>query len=140
MTNRPPGPRISPPSDPSPDAQATLAKGLHYRGQPLNVPATLAHHPLLLRRFTLFAGAFLAESSLPARDRELLTLRSAYRSGAEYDFGHHTLLAPEAGLTPDEIAAVTDPDHPWSPREALLMALADHSPTARRWMRPPGTA
>ena len=94
-------------------------------GRPLNVPATLAHHPLLLRRFTQFAGLLLADSLLPDRDRELLTLRATYRTGAEYYFGHHRRLAPAAGVTDAEIEAVADETTAWSGRDATLMAFAD---------------
>jgi len=118
-------PRIAPLADPPPDTQAILDKGLHYLGRPLNVPATLAHHPLLLRRFTQFAGLLLTDSLLPDRDRELLTLRATYRTGAEYYFGHHRRLAPAAGVTDAEIEAVADETTAWSGRDATLMAFAD---------------
>ena len=110
---------------PSPEASAMLAKVFHINGEPLNEPRTLAWHPLLLKRFALFAGVFLAESVLPARDRELLTLRSIYRAGSEYLFGHHQLSAPDAGVSAEEIAGVTGGDHNWSPRDALLLRVAD---------------
>ena len=118
-------PRIAPLADPPPDAQAVLDKGLQYQDRPLNVPATLAHHPLLLKRFTLFAGLFLADSLLPARDRELLTLRATFRTGAEYYFGHHRRLAPASGVTEAEMEAVVDDTAVWPERDATLLAFAD---------------
>jgi 4-carboxymuconolactone decarboxylase len=118
-------PRIAPLADPPPDTQAVLDKGLQYLGRPLHVPATLAHHPLLLKRFTQFAGLFLADSLLPDRDRELLTLRATYRAGVEYYFGHHQRLAPAAGVSDAEIEAVIDETAAWSGRDATLMAFAD---------------
>ena len=118
-------PRIAPLADPPSETQSVLDKGLQYQGRPLNLPATLARHPLLLKRFTLFAGLILAESLLPPRDRELLTLRATYRAGAEYYFGHHRLLAPAAGVTDAEIAAIADPAAIWTGRDETLMAFAD---------------
>ena len=118
-------PRIPPLADPPPDTQAVLDKGLHYQGRPLNVPATLAHHPLLLKRFTLFAGLLLADSLLPPRDRELLTLRATYRAGAEYYFGHHRRFAPAAGVSDAEIEAIIDEAAVWDVRDATLLAFAD---------------
>ena len=118
-------PRIPPLADPPPDTQAVLDKGLHYQGRPLNVPATLAHHPLLLKRFTLFAGLLLADSLLPPRDRELLTLRATYRAGAEYYFGHHRRFAPAAGVSDAEIGAIVDEAAVWDVRDATLLAFAD---------------
>ena len=110
---------------PSLAAVETLEKVLHVNGEPLNEPKTLAWHPFLLKRFALFAGAFLSHSLLPDRDRELLTLRTVYRSGSEYLFGHHRLSAPDAGISDAEIAAVMGANHDWSPRDALLLRVAD---------------
>src|SRR5436309_12910365 len=121
-------PRIAPLADPPPDTQAILDKGLHYLGRPLNVPATLAHHPLLLRRFTQFAGLLLTESLLPDRDRELLTLRATYRTGAEYYFGHHRRLAPAAGVTDTELGAVADETTAWTGPTGTLRALGRQLP------------
>lgn len=122
-------PRIAPLVDPPPGTQALLDKGLQYQGRPLNVPATMGHHPKLLKRFTLLAGLILTESSLPPRDRELLTLRATYRSGAEYYFGHHRRFAPAAGVSPEEIKAIVDESAAWSPREAALLSFADQLST-----------
>ena len=38
---------------------------------PLNIFATLAHHPKLMKRWMVFGNHVLAKSTLPARDREL---------------------------------------------------------------------
>ena len=48
-------------------------------GSPLNIFATLAHHPALLRRWLVFATHVFAKNSLPQRDRELLILRTGWR-------------------------------------------------------------
>lgn len=111
--------------EPTDAASAVLEKVFHINGEPFNEPKTLAWHPLLLKRFALFAGVFLNESLLPARDRELLTLRSVYRAGCEYLFGHHQLSAPDAGVSNEEIAAVMEDVYNWSPRDALLIRVAD---------------
>lgn len=118
-------PRIAPVARPSEEVQAILDKGLTWDGRPLNMPSTLAHHPRLLKRFTVFAGTFLGHSLLPDRDRELLTLRAAVRFDTEYYFGHHVLMSKDAGVSEDEIRAVTDDDHRWPERERLLMDLVD---------------
>ena len=47
--------------------------------RPLNIFATLAHHPKLLKRWLVFGNHVLAKSTLPARDRELLILRTGWR-------------------------------------------------------------
>lgn len=125
MSEAPQPPRIAPLREPPTDVQEILDKGLQYDGRPLNVPATMAHHPKLLKRFTLLAGLLLTESSLPPRDRELLTLRATYRAGAEYYFGHHRRLAPAAGLTPEEIEAIVGERSEWAARDAALLSFAD---------------
>ena len=38
----------------------------------INIFATLAHHPKLMKRWLVFGNHVLAKSTLPARDRELL--------------------------------------------------------------------
>jgi alkylhydroperoxidase family enzyme len=117
--------RPAPLGDPA--TSELLAKGLTHDGSTLNAARTLAHHPRLLKRFTVFAGLFLTHSLLPDRDRELVTLRRAHRFGCEYDFGHHMVLG--AGLlTSHEIdrtvrASVEwygfDPNYPRQWRDSL---------------------
>ncbi len=92
----------------------------------LNIFTTLAHHPKLLKRWLVFGGHVLSKSSLPARERELVILRVGWRCGSEYEFGQHTLIGREVGLTDDEIrrlaAAGLDG---WSERDATLIKAAD---------------
>ena len=117
--------RIAPVTNPTPEVAEILAKGWTYAGKPFNAAATLAHHPRLLKRFTLFTGTFLTHSTLPQRDRELLTLRTCYRTETDYYFGHHVLLWEEAGLDRALALGVADPEHQWSPEDALLLSAAD---------------
>jgi len=111
--------------DPTPEVAALLRSGLQYGGRPFNVPSTLAHHPRLLRAFLAFAEVFLQESTIPDRDRELLTLRASYRSGSEYYFGHHRRIGESLGLSSEEIAAVVDDEHQWPEQDRLVLAAAD---------------
>jgi alkylhydroperoxidase family enzyme len=102
---------------------------MKHDGRPLNAAATIAHHPRLLKRFTVFAGLFLTHSELPDRDRELLTLRSAYRARSDYYFGHHVETGRQAGLTEGQIrASATEDagsDASWTAHDRLLLAVAD---------------
>ena len=92
----------------------------------LNIFATLAHHPRLLKRWSQFGGTLLYRGELPARTRELLILRTAYHCRADYEWGQHVRIGLEAGLTADEIAAVTtDDDTAWSAEDAALLRAAD---------------
>jgi alkylhydroperoxidase family enzyme len=93
----------------------------------LNVFATLAHHPKLLKRWLVFGNHVLAKSTLPARDRELLILRTGWNCRAPYEWGQHVAIARGIGISDDEIervAAGPDADG-WSEADALLLRAAD---------------
>ena len=61
----------------------------------LNVFATFAHHPKLMKRWLVFGNHVLAKSTLPARDRELLILRTGWNCRAPYEWGQHVAIARE---------------------------------------------
>jgi AhpD family alkylhydroperoxidase len=92
----------------------------------LNIFATLVRHPRVFKRWVPFGGVLL-DGSLPARDRELLILRTAHRCGCPYEWGHHEVIAATAGLSSEEIAGVReDPARPgWSRFDAALLRAAD---------------
>ncbi|HZJ27506.1 MAG TPA: carboxymuconolactone decarboxylase family protein, partial [Acidimicrobiia bacterium] len=68
-----------------------------------NIFTTLVRHPRLYRRFLAYGGVLLT-GALPARDRELMILRTAARCGAEYEWGQHVRIATEGGVSAAEIA------------------------------------
>jgi alkylhydroperoxidase family enzyme len=73
-------------------------------------------------------GHFLNSNKIPARDRELLILRTAYLARAEYIWGsHHNTYATKAGLAKEEVARVTQgPDAKgWSEADATLLRAVD---------------
>jgi 4-carboxymuconolactone decarboxylase len=119
------GPLLLPVSDPTPEVADLLAAMPQRDGRPLNVFGTLAHHPRLLKRMNVFGGLFLAHATVPIREREIVILRAAWRAGSLYEFGQHTQIGTEAGLTPGEIAALAGANHEWQPGDALLVDLAD---------------
>jgi alkylhydroperoxidase family enzyme len=96
-------------------------------GRPLNIFATLAHHPKLLKRWLVFGAHVLSKSTLPARERELAILRSGWLCRCEYEWGQHVVIARASGVSDDEIARVArGPDAPgWSPRDAALLRAVD---------------
>jgi alkylhydroperoxidase family enzyme len=93
----------------------------------LNIFSTLANHPKLLKRWTVFAGHILGKSSLPPRDREILILRIGWLCRAEYEWGQHVLIGLEAGLTDAEIERIkAGPDAVgWSRFDAALLRAVD---------------
>jgi alkylhydroperoxidase family enzyme len=93
---------------------------------PLNIFATLAHHPKLLKRWMVFGSHVLAKSTLPPRDRELLILRTGWRCGCDYEFGQHTVIAATVGVSSDEVARITRPSTDgWSGTDRDLLVAAD---------------
>ena len=122
----PTAPRIAPLAEPAGEAAELLAGGLARDGRPLNILATLAKHPKLLKRFNLLGGFLLNKGLLPPRERELVVLRVGWKCRSVYEFGQHTLIGREAGLTDDEIARVaTSGTDGWGEDDRLLLALAD---------------
>ena len=107
---------------------AELLDGLKgFNGTELNIFATLAHHPRLLKRWSAFGGVLLYGGALPARERELLILRAGYLCRAPYEWGQHVTIGLAAGLTDEEIARVADgPDAAgWSADDAVLLRATD---------------
>jgi len=112
--------------NPEGEAAELLAKTNPGAGPPLNIFATLAHHPLLFRRFNALGGVFLQFNKVPAREREIVILRVGWRCGAVYEFGQHTRIGRRAGLTEPEIKALTSEGHAgWSGPDQALVAMAD---------------
>jgi alkylhydroperoxidase family enzyme len=93
----------------------------------LNIMKTMANHPKLAEAWGPFASYILRDNSLPPRDRELLILRIGYLCGAEYEWGHHSRLAKQVGVTDEEILRVTKGPEAagWSSFERGLLRAAD---------------
>jgi alkylhydroperoxidase family enzyme len=92
---------------------------------PLNIFTTLARHPDLMRRFQVFGAHVLAKSTLPARERELVILRTGFRCNSAYEFHQHTRIGLASGLTRDEIAKLQRDASEWSGPDAALVRAAD---------------
>lgn len=115
-----PAPRIAPlTADELSDEQRELLAGFQLDGPAGNIFATLARHPGLFRKWLPFGGKLLA-GKLPARDREILILRTALNCGTDYEYGQHVLIAKGAGMTDDDIAGISD-----GSADPLLIAAAD---------------
>jgi alkylhydroperoxidase family enzyme len=96
-------------------------------GTEMNIFATLAHHPKLLKRWAAFGGTLLFGGRLPARDRELLILRAGWLCDAEYEWGQHVGIGLTAGLTEAEIERIHTEDawDQWSDTDRALLAAVD---------------
>ena len=125
---RPDRPRIGPVTDPTPELQELLDATAVTRpgGGPPNIFATLGHNPRMLRRFNQLGGTLLFRSSLPAREREIVILRVGWNARSVYEFGQHTVIGRQAGLTDAEIAALAGGDTSvLADHEQVLVAMAD---------------
>jgi len=129
MADRPTSPRIPPITDKESDDEIKelLAGSGSMAGPASNIFSTLVRHPGLFRKWMPYGGKLLAGGKLPARDRELLILRTAWNCRAAYEWGHHVTIGRAAGLTDEEIARV--PRSPaaagWSAFDAALLRAAD---------------
>src|SRR5687767_9292313 len=123
-------PRIAPlkPEDRDEQTQQLLTSlRLDPIADDLDIFATLAHHPRLLKRWSAFGGTLLFGGQLPARDRELLILRTAWLCKAEYEWGQHVVIGRAVGITDDEIERIPGPEisDEWGPREQALFRAVD---------------
>ena len=121
----PTAPRIPPlPPDERDEQQTELMAPL--AGPTVNIFATLVRHPGLFRRWSAFGGKLLT-GKLPARDRELLILRTGWRCRSEYEWAQHAPIAKVAGLSADEVERVkAGPDADgWDAFDATLLRAAD---------------
>jgi alkylhydroperoxidase family enzyme len=87
----------------------------------------LAHHPDLVRHVYSLLTMLSARNKLETRLRELIILRLAWMTGAEYAWFQHYRVATQAGLTDDEIIAVRDwrTSKLFGPRDRAVLAAAD---------------
>jgi len=128
VPDRPSSPRIAPLAPEERDDAARELLGAVDTGDApaSNIFATLVRHPGLFRRWLPFGGKLLA-GKLPARDRELLILRTGWRCRCEYEWGQHVLIARAAGVSDEEIKRIqAGPDADgWSAFDATLLRATD---------------
>ena len=105
-----------------------VAKGLTGPdGELLNIFGALANHPDLLRRWLVFASHVLAKNTVPARERELLILRTGALCRSPYEWGQHVIIGQAAGLSDLEIEACKrgSDDPSWSVADAEVLRAAE---------------
>lgn len=121
-------PRITPLPEAEWDAEVReLLGATQMGGRVLNIFRTLARHPKLLKRWLVFGTHVLGKSTIGARERELLILRTGWNCRAEYEWGQHVVIGRMVGLTDEEIGRIpAGPEAPgWDPADALLLRAAD---------------
>ncbi len=125
-------PRIAPLEPPYDAEVAEQLKGSMpswAKLEPLALFRTWAKHLPLGTALRPIGKLVLSEGSLDPRDREILILRVCAVCQAEYEWGVHVVSYPtRLGIRPETVRATVTagPDDPvWSPREALIVSLAD---------------
>ena len=92
-----------------------------------NVLGVLVHHGRLASAWLAYNAVLLQEGSLAPRLRELVVLRVAHRSGCRYEWLQHRRIGANAGLTGEQLDAVTHGAAAavWTPLERLLLTATD---------------
>jgi alkylhydroperoxidase family enzyme len=93
----------------------------------MNIFATLARNWKLFDDWQRFGGRLLRRGTLPAADRELVVLRTAYRCRSPYEWGHHVQIGEAAGLDHAIIRRVVAGPAAagWDPHQAALLRACD---------------
>jgi alkylhydroperoxidase family enzyme len=109
------------------DERREVLEPMRRNGQVYNIFTTLARHPKLLKRWLVFGSHILAKSTLPARDREIVILRTGWLCKAEYEWGHHVAIARDIGLGQDEIDRIKQGAESggWATLESNLIKAVD---------------
>lgn len=89
-----------------PEQAPLLALPYYADGDPGAIVAALAHVPEFLEATMPFIGTVLGPSSLDARTKELVILRTSAVADCSYCVGTHTVVAMDMGLGPQEIRAL----------------------------------
>jgi alkylhydroperoxidase family enzyme len=118
--------RIEPLAADDATAQKSTVGSDRNSGRPLNIFLTLAKNPPLFEVFTKFGSHLLFKGEVPAREREIVILRVGWQSQSEYEFGQHTVIGKQAGLTDEEVTRLArSGTKGWNDADAALVRLAD---------------
>lgn len=123
-------PRIAPLIDAdtfSPQQRAALLGATFPGRAPLNIFRTLARAPEALTGFLGWGSYVLSQkNALPAREREIVVLRTGYNCRSGYEWVQHVEIGKRCGLTDDEIAALKKgAGANWSAADAALIRACD---------------
>jgi AhpD family alkylhydroperoxidase len=95
------------PAEPEDEDVAAVFEVFGREGRaPIALYRVLAHHPSLLRSYSVFARGLRSDAATPRRLRELVILRTAQLTRSEYEWAHHRAMAEKAGVTEEELVAL----------------------------------
>lgn len=121
-------PRIGPlPESEWGDTHRTIVAERSLEGRVTNLIATYLRHPQLAASLLPFEQYVASDSTLPARHRVLLGLRTAWLAGSEYLWAERAAAARVAGIDAGELERVArGPDaEGWEAFEGALLRAAD---------------
>ena len=118
-----------------PEEMTEQARELTSARGNLNVYRVLANADKVFTGWMLAGRAILTSQTVPVRLRELVTLRTAYLMDCPYELGQHRDVARTAGVSSDEINAVTS-ESTWqtadfNPVELAVLRLTTELLTTR---------
>jgi AhpD family alkylhydroperoxidase len=119
----------------APEEMTEQARELTAKRGNLNVYRALANADKVFTGWMVAGNAALTSPVLPVRLRELAVLRTAYLMDCPYELGQHRDVARTAGVSVDEIKAVTS-ESSWetadfNPVELALLHLTTELLTTR---------
>lgn len=97
-------------------------------GEPKNIFRAYFRNEALNQNWAEMAAHLFFKNSLSSRQREILVLRTCWRTRSDYEFINHLEIARDRELlTEEEMLDLTRDDRrlDWSPEEAALAAAAD---------------
>lgn len=121
-------PRIAPLRDDewTPE-QAAALEPLKKHNFLFNIFRTMARRPEAFKPFGIWGDYVLRKTLLPAREKEIVILRTGFLCGSAYEWAQHAVIGRREGLTDVEIARIkAGADAPgWSAADAALIRAAD---------------
>jgi 4-carboxymuconolactone decarboxylase len=121
--------RLAPLQDSELDtAQEEIIAPFRNVGAAFGVVRSMARHPRMLTAFRTWATyVMIDKNALPAREREIVALRTAWLIKSGYVWSRHLAYAKSVGLTDEEREATKRPisDHDWSPADVALLKSTD---------------
>jgi len=119
--------RIAPIADADLTPEQSEALEAFRPGPVLNIFRTLVHAPKALGRFNQWGGYVLSRrNELPAREREIVILRTGFLCKSGYEWTQHTRIGLQSGLTEDEIKRLkAGAGAGWSAADAALIRASD---------------
>jgi 4-carboxymuconolactone decarboxylase len=120
-------PRFAPLTDAELTPEQAQALEPMRPGPVLNIFRTLARAPKALTRFNQWGGYVLSRrNDLPAREREVVILRTGFLCKSGYEWTQHHRIGLREGLTADEIERIKQgADAGWSAPDAALIRATD---------------